>query len=493
MKSRYLLAVVSISLVGCALPAVMVDVPNPQVIFPDRVAMGDASVTDTGILTDMGPGFDAPNPSIDGGSAAEIRAVVTAPAGMLNLPVTNVLVTYVVPTTAGANVANDPPGFTVQAEGPGPALFIAVDPAMVAPTPVVGDRVSFRVTTTRAQNANSSRWVTALTGYARMGQNVSLDGMTQDFSNTGSLVVSLNNYEYQLNRITATITDSGTNSGSGFRSFAITTAGIAAGDPNLRMRIPQTLATTLNLRQGCRVTLGPTPLWRFTAQVQPSAWTANDIMVSNCGAVNDGGMDVPNAPVDVPNPPVDVPNPPADVPGCNAVPIINEIQTSAMGAASSEFIELYNPGNCTVNLNGWRLRYASSQAQAEPAGMLWVGAAETIAPLGYAVIGTSQFMMAGGVTQGTFSAGLADPAGGVGLYEPGGRRVDQVAWAQTAGDINAMHIFRSPVGGSFAPVPPSAPGNVNRLTARIPNGANTGNQGADFQARTTGSPGAANM
>jgi hypothetical protein len=489
-RSPWFAGLTAVAAAGCTLPAVNNDVPNPSVVFADRVAIDGGVLTDSGIA-DM-DGLDVPNAMgsdvlLDGSSrGAQIRAVQTAPAGMVNLQLDNVLVTYLVPSVPMANATNDPAGFTVQTEGGGPALFIAIDPATLAPRPAVGDRVSFRVTTTRAQNASASRWVLTLSNFTRAATGISVDPLVQDISSSNSVVTSLSNIEYQLTRLTATLSDNGTNSGSGFRSFAITTAGYPAGDPNLRMRLPESLATTLGLRQGCRVTAGPTPLWRFTAQAQPAAWDARDLMVSNCGAMADGGSDVPNAPTDVPN--ADVPN--ADAMGCNAVPIINELQTGVVGAATNEFVELYNPGDCAVNLANWSLRYASSNAMAEPGGTTWRGVNEVIAARGYVVLGSANFSAPGVMPNGMLSSAMADSGGGVGLYDPGNRLVNAVAWAQTAADLNAMHPYRS--GMTYAAVPPANLAAGSRGTARVPNGTNTGNQGADFQARSMTTPGAAN-
>src|SRR5262249_46390307 len=62
-------------------------------------------------------------------------------AGALDLPLSDVVVTYLHPL-----IGTDPAGFFVQEHAGGPAVFIAVDPATLAPAPVVGDRVSFTVT-----------------------------------------------------------------------------------------------------------------------------------------------------------------------------------------------------------------------------------------------------------------------------------------------------------------------------------------------------------
>jgi hypothetical protein len=94
------------------------------------------------------------------------------------------------------------------------------------------------------------------------------------------------------------------------------------------------------------------------------------------------------------------------------------------------------------------------------------------------------------VDLGTASLGLAD-SGGVALFNNAATpvRIDSVAWQQMGGTaVNASHPFKE--GDTPAPAP-AAGGFV--LTARIPNGTDTDQNGLDFSARTTATMGLPNM
>lgn len=540
MRRVPLCLLIAAGLAGCPQPVSRPDATLPDVTTSDRPnadsRTDSTAPTDTGTMTDAGMMMmpdgmmmpmdtGVPNdsgtmmPDAATGPSAQIRAVQMAAAGAVDLPIDGVLVSYVVPATAGATAANDPAGFAVQADPTGPALFVAVDPATLMPAPAVGDRVSFRVTMTRSLNGGASRWASAVSSYMRASGSNPVDGLTQDLSNSADIVSALGSYEYELVRLTGSVTDNGSNAGAAFRSFAITTMGLPSGDANLRIRLPQTLAEMLGVRSGCRVTLGPTPLWRFTAQAQPSAWRAGDIMLSGCPAVMDSGVDSgadaatdartdtgvvtdsgvamdagSDARADASDAAADSPSGDACVPRI----VVNEVQSRGLPMnAADEFIELYNAGSCAVSLQGWTLRYlAASTADSTATGMIkFTGtAAHVIMPGQYAVYRSMMAAApaAGALDLGVASAdlGLAD-SGSIGLFNNASTpvRVDSVAWQQMGGTpVNAMHPFRE--GSAPAPAPASG-GAV--LTARVPNGADTNQNGTDFVARTTATCGAANM
>ena len=52
--------------------------------------------------------------------------------GVIDLPLADVIVTYLRPTTIGTDVA----GFFVQEHMAGPAIFVGIDPATLSPAPV---------------------------------------------------------------------------------------------------------------------------------------------------------------------------------------------------------------------------------------------------------------------------------------------------------------------------------------------------------------------
>lgn len=536
MRRVPLCLLIAAGLAGCPQPVSRPDATLPDATTSDRPntdsRTDSTAPTDTGTMTDSGmmmmpDGMMMPMdtgvstdatmmmPDAASGPSAQIRAVQMAAAGAVDLPIDGVLVTYVVPATAGATATNDPAGFSVQADATGPALFIAVDPATLMPSPAVGDRVSFRVTMTRSLNGGASRWASAVSGYMRASGSNPVDGLTQDLSNSADIVSALGSYEYELVRLTGSITDNGSNAGAAFRSFAITTMGLPSGDANLRVRLPQTLAEMLGVRTGCRVTLGPTPLWRFTAQAQPSAWRAGDIMLSGCPAVMDSGVDSgadaatdartdtgvvtdsgvamdagSDARADASDAAADSPSGDACVPRI----VVNEVQSRGAGDASTEFVEIFNAGTCAVNLNGWTVRYAAASSTTNGSA-LWTGtASQVLMPGQYGIVRSSPVAAPPAgvldlVASPATSLGLNDAAGGIGLYN-GSTRIDSVTWQQMGGStmVGASHLFRE---GTPATTPVSTSTIV--AIARIPNASDTDNNSVDFATRTTATPGASNM
>ena len=531
MRRVPLCLLIAAGLAGCPQPVSRPDATLPDVTTSDRPntdsRTDSTAPTDSGTMTDSGMmmmpdgmmmPMDSGVPTDSGtmmpdaatGPSAQIRAVQMAAAGAVDLPIDGVLVSYVVPATAGATAANDPAGFAVQADPSGPALFVAVDPASLMPVPTVGDRVSFRVTMTRSLNGGASRWASAVSSYMRMSGSNPVDGLTQDLSNSADIVSALGSYEYELVRLTGAVTDNGSNAGAAFRSFAITTMGLPSGDANLRIRLPQTLAETLGVRSGCRVTLGPTPLWRFTAQAQPSAWRAGDIMLSGCPAVMDSGVDsgadaATDARTDTgvvtdsgvamdsgvaTDAAADAPSGDACVPRI----VVNEVQSRGAGDASTEFVEIFNAGTCAVNLNGWTVRYAAASATTNGSA-LWTGtASQVLMPGQYGVVRSSPVAAPPAgvldlVASPAMSLGLNDAAGGIGLYN-GSTRIDSVTWQQMGGStmVGASHLFRE---GTPATTPVST--SMIVAISRIPNASDTDNNSVDFATRTTTTFGASNM
>lgn len=200
----------------------------------------------------------------------------TADGTGLSLPISGARVTYV-----RSLIGSDAAGFFVQGQKTGPALFVAVNPATLTPIPAPGDRVT--LTVTAMGTANTLRQATAISGYARISQSNPLTGLVQDVSTAADLVSSLGNYESELVTVSGTIASAFAAAGSVFVSATLDTAAIT-GNANLKLRLPQTIKDNLDLAPQCAVKISNTPLWRFNAQAQPSAWVAADLAVQSCPA-----------------------------------------------------------------------------------------------------------------------------------------------------------------------------------------------------------------
>jgi hypothetical protein len=70
--------------------------------------------------------------------------------------------------------------------------------------------------------------------------------------------------------------------------------------------------------------------------------------------------------------------------------VINEVQTGGPGGTADEFVEIHNPTSCDFKLEGYTLRYSSSNGSSPFA--VWTGsAADGIGPGTYVVVGGTGF------------------------------------------------------------------------------------------------------
>lgn len=223
-------------------------------------------------------------------AAEAIDAVRGAANGAVDIDIPSVTVTYLKPAITGATPANDPAGFFVQAGATGPALFVAVDPATLStltPALAVGDVVSFTVTEKGA--SGSSPRATMISDLARSATGTNVAPLAQDITAVSGIAAMIADFDSELVDVTAaTIGEAWGASGSAFSRTRITTAGQTAIDPNFQLRVPTTfkddLVTTKDLGIGCVVAIHHTPVNRFSAQFQVSAFTTTDLTVTSCPA-----------------------------------------------------------------------------------------------------------------------------------------------------------------------------------------------------------------
>ncbi len=238
------------------------DVHSPDLGSSDLGAP-DLGLPDLGAQD--GGGLDAGGAT---GSAA-IAAARAAPNGAVNLGIQGVYVTYRKP-----EVGLDPAGFFVQADALGPALFI-VSTSSVS----VGDQVGFRVTRMATQDAQ--RRALEITDLVVQNSGFDVTVLSQDLSAAPNVTANLGDYESELVVVTASITQAPGNGGVGHRGMDIETSALR-GDPNFELRLPIALHDQLGLDEGCEFTVAHTPLWRFNAKAQVSAWTQEDFAGIAC-------------------------------------------------------------------------------------------------------------------------------------------------------------------------------------------------------------------
>jgi hypothetical protein len=237
---------------------------EPAVDAGDRDAgsPGDAG-SDAG-THDAGPALD-PSP--------QITLVRGTPPGVISpaLPIDGATVTYV-----RSSVGDDPAAFFVQGAMGGPALLIAVDPSTLDPAPVAGDVVSFRVGQTE-RVADQLR-VVGFEAWERLRGGASLAALVQDLGSATD-ASDADRYESELVTARGVLAGGDVSGGPSHRRFRFVTAG-----DELDLRLPMTVLETSLVGDGCDVTVGPSPMWRFESSAQLMAYEAAHLIVHACPA-----------------------------------------------------------------------------------------------------------------------------------------------------------------------------------------------------------------
>lgn len=180
-------------------------------------------------------------------------------------------------------------------------------------------------------------------------------------------------------------------------------------------------------------------------------------------------------PPDLATSPPDLTPPPTNCTASSLV--VNEVQTGSgvTGGALDEFIEIFNPCGNPVTLSSAKLVYRCDTCSTDSTTLVPT-ISKTIAMQGYLLIANTGFT--GTATPDyTYTSGIADLGGGVGLRDSGGTLLCSMGWG------SANNGFQH---GNAAPT--EAAGHS---IARQPNGANTSHDSLDFKSSTP-TPGASN-
>jgi len=189
--------------------------------------------------------------------------------------VTGAIVTYLKPA-----VGSEAAAFFVQAEATGPALYVAVDPGTLSPSPVVGDRVSFTATTLAYVNKQAQ--VTALSGLTVMTSGHDASALLTDVSSATDLVTALDSYESRLVGMGFTISADPANANSGYMSALVTTTGMPTGSSSLKFYAPSTIFSGLDLTNGCTAQITNGVMFRYNNTAEPAVWGTSDLTVNTC-------------------------------------------------------------------------------------------------------------------------------------------------------------------------------------------------------------------
>lgn len=159
---------------------------------------------------------------------------------------------------------------------------------------------------------------------------------------------------------------------------------------------------------------------------------------------------------------------------------VNELMTGSTGAASNEFVEVWNAGSTAVDVGGYKVAYRSAAGTSDTT-LVTIPAGTTIPAGGFYLLGGSGYLGSHAPDQ-TFSASLAATGGGLAVRDAAGTILDSVGY----GDATNAFVEGHPAA---APPATAAPGSSS---GRIPDGHDTNDNAADFSVSATPSPGASN-
>ncbi|RKI39864.1 hypothetical protein D7Y27_21340 [Corallococcus sp. AB004] len=243
---------------------------------------------DAGTETDAGTTTDA---GTDAGTttSAQIAAFIAAPAGALATPqpVSGAFVTFIKPEVTGSS-STEASGFFLQADANGPAMFVRGSASTTAVA--VGDLVTLNVTEKEIiSGLNVAKTVTDLTVVSKNNNVSNLatetpPGLKVDISGESSFEDggTTGIYESRLVTVSGKL-EAGISSGASFTAFPLITTGEQSPSP-LRLRLPTTLSTDLDLVLGCDVAVPTGVVWRFNAQPQVSVFAPEQLTINSCPA-----------------------------------------------------------------------------------------------------------------------------------------------------------------------------------------------------------------
>jgi Lamin Tail Domain/Collagen triple helix repeat (20 copies) len=166
--------------------------------------------------------------------------------------------------------------------------------------------------------------------------------------------------------------------------------------------------------------------------------------------------------------------------GSSAEIRVNEFMTGSTGAASNEFVELFNAGSSAADVGGFKVAYRSSAGTSDTT-LATIPAGTSIPAGGFYLLAGSGYLGSHAADQ-TFSASLASTGGGLAVRDTTGTILDSVGYGDTTNAFVEAHP-------ATAPPTTAAPGSSS---GRVPDGDDTNDNAADFSVGATPSPGAAN-
>ncbi|HEX6680776.1 MAG TPA: lamin tail domain-containing protein [Gaiellaceae bacterium] len=159
---------------------------------------------------------------------------------------------------------------------------------------------------------------------------------------------------------------------------------------------------------------------------------------------------------------------------------VNEFATGTSASATDEFVEIVNAGSSSADLSGYKLAYRSGAGTSDVT-LATIPDGTALAPGAFYFFGGSGYAGEKPPDQ-TFSQALAASAGGIGLRDATGKLVDSVGYGTATNAFVEAHP--APAPGATA-----VPGSSD---IRLPDGADTGDNGVDFTVTAAPTPGGPN-
>ena len=166
--------------------------------------------------------------------------------------------------------------------------------------------------------------------------------------------------------------------------------------------------------------------------------------------------------------------------GSSAEIRVNEFMTGSTGAASNEFVELFNAGSSAADVGGFKVAYRSAAGTSD-ISLATIPAGTTIPAGGFYLLAGSGYLGAHTPDQ-TFATSIAATGGGIAVRDSTGVILDSVGYGDSTNAFVEAHA-------TTAPPATAAPGSSSD---RLPDGHDTNDNAADFSVSSTPSPGAAN-
>lgn len=155
---------------------------------------------------------------------------------------------------------------------------------------------------------------------------------------------------------------------------------------------------------------------------------------------------------------------------------VNEFSTGVSGAATTEFVELFNPGSSGVDIGGTKVVYRSASGTSDTT-LATVSSGTLLAAHAFYLLGGSGYAGAEPADL-SFGTALSSTGGSIGIRAADGNLLDAVAYGTAVNGLGE---------GQPASAPPLtvSPGSS---AVRLPDGADTDDNATDFTVTASPTP-----